>query len=119
MKMKLIPHTILPGLAALGMGLACAQAANTDIIAEIGAQPINAGDLAPYFENFTTGQRDALKQNPAALNQTVRLLLLQQVPSRKPKHRLGQESRSRRGTRPPAPARHCRKLPAHRRKSTG
>lgn len=77
--MKFISHSILPGLAAFGMGLAAAQAANSDIIAEVGAQPISAGDLAPYFENFTTGQRDALKQNPAALNQTVRLLLLQQA----------------------------------------
>ena len=77
--MKLLSHSILPGLAALGLGLASAQAANTDIIAEVGAQPVSASDLAPYFENFTTGQRDALKQNPAALNQTVRMLLLQQA----------------------------------------
>ena len=77
--MKRLSLSLLPSLAALGIGLAGAHAANTDIIAEVGTQPVSASDLAPYFENFTTGQRDALKQNPAALNQTVRLLLLQQA----------------------------------------
>lgn len=72
--------SLLP-LAAIGLGLTltAAPAADTDVIAEVGTQPVNVGELVPFFETFTAGQKDALKQNPSALNQTVRLLLLQKV----------------------------------------
>lgn len=79
MKKLSFSQAILPGVAALGLSLGGVHAAGTDIIAEVGAQPVNIDELAPYFENFTASQRDAFKQNPSALNQTVRLLLLQQV----------------------------------------
>ncbi len=73
-------YSLLP-CAALGLGLTltAAPAADTDVIAEVGTQPVIAGELVPFFENITATQKDALKQNPAALNQTVRLLLLQKV----------------------------------------
>ena len=74
-------RTLTLGLTAATLGFAAvqAQAAGADVIAEIGTQSINASALTPFFETITPAQREALKENPAALNQTVRLLLLQQV----------------------------------------
>lgn len=79
MKLTSLPQSLLPGLAVLGLSFSTARAADSDIIAEIGTQTVNASDLTPYFDTFTISQRDALKQNPAALNQTVRMILLQKV----------------------------------------
>jgi parvulin-like peptidyl-prolyl isomerase len=77
MKSRRILRTLLPAVALAG--LTTARAADSLVIAEVGEKSVSASDLAPLFAGFTDSQRDALKQNPAALNQAVRLVLLQKV----------------------------------------
>ncbi len=66
-------------LTLLGLAAATQFALAADPIAEIGNETITSDQILPYLENITPEQRAALKQNPGALNQTVRLLILQQV----------------------------------------
>lgn len=49
------------------------------IVARVGTQEIKASQIAPYISGISDQEKQALVQNPAALSQAVRTLLLQQM----------------------------------------
>lgn len=64
-------------LAATSLTLS-ARAADA-VIARAGDREIKASQLAPYLSSLSESEKAALIQNPAALSQAVRTLILQQV----------------------------------------
>lgn len=53
--------------------------AQSTAIARVGELDFTAEQLRPYLSGLTTEQRDALEENPAALTQAVRTIILQQL----------------------------------------
>jgi peptidylprolyl isomerase len=73
----MLRHTTLALLAAASLTLP-AHAADS-VIARAGDRDITVAQIQPYLSSLSEADRAALKQNPAALSQAVRTLILQQV----------------------------------------
>lgn len=73
----ILKPTTLAILAAVSLALP-ARAADP-VIARAGDRDITAAQIQPYLSSLSEADRAALKQNPAALSQAVRTLILQQV----------------------------------------
>lgn len=75
--MKKTLKPLLPLLALLSV-LPPVRGAD-DVIAKVGAQEIKSAEVTPYLQNLSEADRAALLNNPAALSQAVRTLILQQI----------------------------------------
>jgi len=53
--------------------------ASDPIVARVGTQEIKSSQIAPYLSGISEQEKQTLVQNPAALSQAVRTLLLQQM----------------------------------------
>lgn len=68
----------LAGLAFLSL-TSLATAADSQVIARVGDTDIKVNEIEPFFSKLSEADRDALTKNPAALNQIVRKLIVQQL----------------------------------------
>lgn len=66
-------------LALLTAALTLTAHAADSVIARAGDRDITVSQIQPYLSSLSEADRTALKQNPAALSQAVRTLILQQV----------------------------------------
>lgn len=73
----MLRNATLALLAATSLALS-ARAADA-VIARAGDREIKASQLLPYLSSLSESEKAALTQNPAALSQAVRTLILQQV----------------------------------------
>lgn len=81
MKRSHIPsfgRQVLAGLAFLSIA-SLASAADSAVIAKVGDTTIKLDEIKPFFAKLSSTDRDALTKNPAALNQVVRKLIVQQL----------------------------------------
>lgn len=69
------PFVILASAIALGS----AFAAEPSVIARIGGEEVKSTEVASYFENLTPAEKAQLSEDPAALNQVVRTLIVEQL----------------------------------------
>jgi parvulin-like peptidyl-prolyl isomerase len=74
--MKKTPLLLLLTLT-LNVGGVCA--ADDTVVARVGTRDIRVGDLQPILASLDVRERAALAENPAALNQVVRTLIIQQL----------------------------------------
>lgn len=56
-----------------------AQAPNSGIIAKVADEEVTASTLAPFFENLSEPDRQALKENPSLLSQAVRNVIVRRL----------------------------------------
>jgi parvulin-like peptidyl-prolyl isomerase len=71
-------HT-LAGLAFLSIASLASAADSSAVIAKVGDTTIKLDEIKPFFAKLSASDRDALTKNPAALNQVVRKLIVQQL----------------------------------------
>lgn len=71
-----IPHAFIV-LAATAAGTVLAV--DSAVIARIGGEDIKSTEVAPYFEALTQQEKEQLAGDPAALNQVVRSLIVEQL----------------------------------------
>jgi hypothetical protein len=62
-----------------GIGVLWAAPGDDAVVARVGAREIRVGDLQPVLGSLDVRERAALAENPAALNQVVRTLIIQQL----------------------------------------
>ena len=68
---------MLPRTAALLLLAALPLHASDPVIARAGDRDITASQIQPYLSGLSETEREALKQNPAALSRAIRTVLLQ------------------------------------------
>lgn len=56
-----------------------AEASDPNVIAKVGESEVRADDIRPFLEKLSVGDQLALSKNPAALNEFVRGLIVQQL----------------------------------------
>jgi parvulin-like peptidyl-prolyl isomerase len=66
-------------LSLLVASLPFAHAQETKIIARVADEDVTTSTLAPFFADLTDKEREALKENPALLNQTARNAILRRL----------------------------------------
>jgi len=66
-------------LLALSPLLPLTATAQSDAITRVGSVDISADKIRSYFDNLSPAERTALEQNPSALTQAVRAILLQDI----------------------------------------
>jgi parvulin-like peptidyl-prolyl isomerase len=65
-------------LSFLSLSL-CSLAADSTVVAKVGNSEVRADDLKPYLEKLSVKDQLLLSKNPAALNEYVRSLIVQQL----------------------------------------
>lgn len=71
-----IRTSLILAFASLTLSL---SAADSTVLAKVGDREIRAEDIRPYLEGLSETDRQALLKNPAALNQLVRTVVLQDL----------------------------------------
>jgi parvulin-like peptidyl-prolyl isomerase len=78
--MKLNSFLIFSSLAWAGVALlSAAEPKGTEVVARVGDSQITVADLRPILDGLEVRERAALQGDPAALNQIVRSLIVQQL----------------------------------------
>lgn len=72
-------NRILPVFLAFLLIATATQASDSTVIAKVGTSEVRADDIKPYLEKLSVSDQLALSSNPAALNEYVRSLIVQQL----------------------------------------
>jgi parvulin-like peptidyl-prolyl isomerase len=71
-------HTLLT-IALLGVAVVPLHAEDSGTIAKVGSSEVKADDIKPFLEKLSVRDQLALSKNPAAMNEYVRGLIVQQL----------------------------------------